>query len=396
MSMQSRTILCIHQSAELYGSDRSFLDAVSGFIERGLNVIVCLSDTGPLIGELLDVGAQVKQIRLTKIARNSLSIAGLWRMLKSVIIAHRDLVRLARENNIVGIYSNTIAVIDGAFVAKRLGLPHVWHVREIIEKPMVVGEFFRLLVKRFSSAVIVNSGETKRWLTNGGDWGLPVDVIWNGISVPPEELLNSNASTLAREHLGIPPGKQVVLLAGRINEWKGHWLLLDAVSSLTPQVRNNLIIVFAGDVSRGKEYLKSDLERSVATHGLTDSVMFLGFVDDMSKVYPAADLSLVPSLYPEPFGRTAVESMSWKIPVIAANHGGLREIIDDGVSGWLFNPGDRNALASAISNALSDVKKLDEIRNSAYVRVNDFFSVKQYCERVHSAVVGALPSFETT
>ena len=62
---------------------------------------------------------------------------------------------------------------------------------------------------------------------------------------------------------------------------------------------------------------------------------FLGWIEP-SKAYKQADIVIVPSLWEEPFGRTAIEAMSYGIPVIASNIGGLKNIVIDGKTGYLI------------------------------------------------------------
>lgn len=386
--MKRGTILCIHQSAELYGSDRSFLDAVAGLVERDWDAVVCLAETGPLWAALEAVGARVVREPLTKLARSSLSPLALPALFASLVRAHLRLVSLARSCRAVAVYSNTIAVIDGAFVASRLSLPHIWHVRELIERPKPVAWLFKSLVKRFSDLVITNSGETRRWLTDGKRWSIPVEVVWNGIALPCERKPDPEAVARARANLEVPAGRKVVLLAGRINEWKGHGLLLEAVASLPETLRNRLLVVFAGDVSTGKDHLREALRARVTELALEPQVRFLGFVPDMSRVYPAVDLSVVPSILPEPFGRTAVESLAWGVPVIAAAHGGLKEIVLDGQVGWLFKPGDAGHLARLLETALTDSVAMDPLRDAAIRRASECFSLIAYRERIATLVGG--------
>lgn len=88
--------------------------------------------------------------------------------------------------------------------------------------------------------------------------------------------------------------------------------------------------------------------RAVRRHGLGDAVVIAGHVQDMAAAYRAADIVISASTEPEAFGRVAAEASAMERPVIATDHGGARETVLPGVSGFLVPPGDRNALAAAL------------------------------------------------
>jgi len=92
-----------------------------------------------------------------------------------------------------------------------------------------------------------------------------------------------------------------------------------------------------------------------------------------------SDLVVVPSREPEPFGRVAIEAMSFGVPVIAANHGGLSEIVEDGRSGYLFEPNSADSLAQALEKFLRSSSR-DQMSASARERQRECFSLESYCD----------------
>ena len=138
-------------------------------------------------------------------------------------------------------------------------------------------------------------------------------------------------------------GDPLVLFAGRLEYEKGVQTLLEAVPLLAraaPRVR----VLVAGDGT-----YRPDLERRARELRLESRVEFLGFVEEeaLHAAYQDADVAVVPSLY-EPFGLVALEAMAAGTPLVAAETGGLKEIVANGVSGVLFSPGDAAALAEAV------------------------------------------------
>jgi glycosyltransferase involved in cell wall biosynthesis len=98
----------------------------------------------------------------------------------------------------------------------------------------------------------------------------------------------------------------------------------------------------------------------------------------------------VPSLEPEPFGRVAIEAMSFGKPVIAAAHGGLLDIVADGATGRLFAPGDANALEAAMHD-LMDAPARARMGAAAVARQRAMFSVETYAAQVRDTLLSVLP-----
>jgi glycosyltransferase involved in cell wall biosynthesis len=143
-----------------------------------------------------------------------------------------------------------------------------------------------------------------------------------------------------------------VLLAGRLTEWKGQRLLIEAAARLRRQGREDLLILFAGDDQGRSDYTQT-LRREIAEAGLEDCVRLVGHCDDMPAAWRLVDLGAAPSTRPEAFGRTAVEPQAMGVPVLAADHGATRETVIPGETGWLVKPGDADAWAQALNETLN-------------------------------------------
>ncbi len=148
--------------------------------------------------------------------------------------------------------------------------------------------------------------------------------------------------------LQLPDDKFIILLPGRLTRLKGHAVLLEALSRLQ---RKDWICLFVG-VEKNKAYVQ-ELEEQAAQYGFRDRLHIVGECKDMPALYKLASLVICPSSQPESFGRTAAEASAMGSIVIASNHGGFQEIIEDGKTGWLFPSEDSRSLAIHIENALN-------------------------------------------
>ena len=152
----------------------------------------------------------------------------------------------------------------------------------------------------------------------------------------------------------LPEHAAIIVLPGRITAWKGQMLLLDALARMerTGGCGREWICVFVGDAKERDKHAQALVEKTREA-GLRERVRFTGHCADMPAVMMLADLVVVPSLRPEPFGRVVVEAQAMGRPVVVAAHGAALETVEDGVTGFTFPPGDAAALAEAVRTALS-------------------------------------------
>lgn len=168
-----------------------------------------------------------------------------------------------------------------------------------------------------------------------------------------------------------------ILYAGRLSKEKGVSYLLQSMS-LVKKERHGVKLLVAGD---GKE--KEDLVKLSKELNIEKQVEFLGWKtkEELKRIYEDVDFLVVPSIWQEPFGLTAVEAMAYGRPVIGFNVSGLRESIDDGKNGFLVNVMDTNSLAEKIIELSGDRKKLEKFSKSAREK-SEMFSDKIFFKEV--------------
>ena len=176
----------------------------------------------------------------------------------------------------------------------------------------------------------------------------------------------------------IPEDSFVVLLPGRITRWKGHILLIEAIFKLQ---RSDIICLFVGD-SQGRNKYYAELEKILDKFKLKNNFRIIPNQSDMATIYKLADVVVSSSLDPEAFGRVIVEAQAMGRPTISANHGGGSEIIIDGLTGWLFKPGDADDLSDKINKALTLNKdNRDKLAINAIKRAKLNFNNETMCAK---------------
>lgn len=176
----------------------------------------------------------------------------------------------------------------------------------------------------------------------------------------------------------LPDDAFVVLLPGRLTRWKGQAVLIEALARLG---RKDVVAVLVGD-PQGRAAYQRELEHMVEAKGLAGRVRIVGHCRDMPAAYMLADVAVSASTEPEGFGRVAAEAQAMGRPVIATDHGGSRETVLDGRTGWLVPPGDASALAGAIEAALSMGPQMRAaVAAAARTHILERFTVELMCAR---------------
>jgi glycosyltransferase involved in cell wall biosynthesis len=157
----------------------------------------------------------------------------------------------------------------------------------------------------------------------------------------------------------LPDGAPVVMLPARLTRWKGG---LDLISAIAALGRPDVCCLFVGPEQR--RGFRRELEAAIERNGLTGLFRIVEECRDMPAAYMLADVVVSASSDPEGFGRVVIEAQAMGRPVVATDHGGARETIEPGISGWLVPPRNPARLAAAIGEALS----LGESERAAFSR----------------------------
>jgi glycosyltransferase involved in cell wall biosynthesis len=186
-----------------------------------------------------------------------------------------------------------------------------------------------------------------------------------------------------RHAWGLAPDEVAVGMLGRIERWKRQHLFLDAIAALPANVvgRCRFFIGGAAMLGVGNEYAE-ELERRRRQHPNQDRITFTGFVD-AEAFWEAMDIAVHCS-EAEPFGYVVLEAMAKGKLVIAANTGGVPEVITDGVDGFLADPSNTPGLAARIIDCVRQSHELNGIRSRARAVIVDRYNVGQLVNRFES------------
>ena len=183
----------------------------------------------------------------------------------------------------------------------------------------------------------------------------------------------------------ISPKKIKILLPGRLTKWKGQELFIESLNLLKKKYsKDNFQAIILGSHQGRSIYFKK-LVSLIEKHGLKRDIMFINHIEEMPVAYYVSDIVVSSSIEPEAFGRISVEAQSMRRPILASNHGGSKETIMNGKSGFLFENNNAESLAENLNKLMEmDKDKLQSIGNEGRKNILKKFDVEQMCNSTFS------------
>ena len=384
------TLLFIHASADLYGSDITLLQIVSGLDREKFRCIVILPYDGPLVPRMRESGAEVVVCpALPVIRRQYMNPRGALYLTASWLRFAPRIAALIRKRDVALVHSNTLAVSLGGLAVRLTRRPHVCHVHEILRSPRAAASLLATLSSATATLVVANSRATAEHLRRTRLFSsTPTEVVLNGVD---EARLHRHKEASLRSLVGASAEDVVFTLIGRVNQLKGHSVFLDSAERLAAETPNARFLI-VGDSFAGQEHLSSALDRRIESSDiLRGRARRTPHVAEVGAVYGSSDVVVVPSTEPESFGLVAAEAMAMGLPVIASRIGALPEVVEHGRTGLLVEPGDAGSLARAMGELGLSPARRAEMGEAGRERFERLFKVERYIEefgRLYERLLG--------
>jgi glycosyltransferase involved in cell wall biosynthesis len=338
-----RTMVVAHQ-LDRGGAQLYLMDLLRALMRiEAVNPTVVASRDGPLRAELEELGVPV---HVCGVAPAEGLSAHLGRV--------EELASWAadREFEVAFVNTGTSLVIPGVEVAGRLGIPAVWAIHESYEPSRLWDDLAAPVRERAERALaevaqpLFVAEATQRLFEPLNRRALTIPY---GLDLEPIDSRRDGFDRDgAREAAGIPLDAEVVLCVGSVEPRKAQVPLAQAFDRIAVRhPRARLLFVGAGDGG-----YSDFLARYAAASAAAERISIVPMTTDVQPWYGISDLVACPSDV-ESMPRTTLEAMAWEVPVLATNVFGLPELIEDGESGWLFEPRDLTALTAALERALA-------------------------------------------
>ncbi len=360
------TVLQVLPALQTGGVERGTCDMAAALMDAGWRAVVA-SAGGPMVRELERAGAV--HVSLPLDTKNPVAV---WRnaaRLADLVAAWRvDLVH-ARSR---------APAWSALWACRRAGVPLVTTFHGTYNNQNALKRHYNGIMTRGARVIAISDFIAEHVRVAHGCPPERIRVIPRGVDIrsfDPEAVRPERIIKLARDWR-LADGLPVVMLPGRLTRWKGQTVLIDAMARLG---RRDVQAVLVG-ADQGRTAYRAELEASIGRLGLDGIVRIVDHCTDMPAAYMLADVVVSASTDPEAFGRVVAEAGAMGRPVIVSGHGGAREIVLDGRTGWLTPPADSSALAEALAHALGlSLESRRELAAAAIAHVRARYTKAEMC-----------------
>ena len=370
-----KRILYLHAGAEMYGADKVLLELIKGLDSKEFEAHVILPNDGVLVEALRQVGAQVSVLDYPILRRKYFNPKGIADYIRSYNFYAKQIALYAREHSIDMVHNNTAAVLEGIYLKRKLKLPLIWHVHEIIVKPKAISDFINMLMGRYADKIVTVSQAVANHIKQSPFIkDSQVEVIYNGVDNAVYYPMDASS---IREKFDIAQDALVIGMIGRVNAIKGQNDFIEAVEPLLE--KNEKAVAFlAGGVFPGEEWRLEELDKRIASSSVVSQIHRIDYYDKTSELYNMFDIFVLPSIKPDSLPTVVLEAMACSKPVVGYNNGGIAEMVIDDKSGCLVKPNRPQELSNAISLLLDSSEKREKFGRVGYQRQKELFSLESY------------------
>jgi glycosyltransferase involved in cell wall biosynthesis len=320
------------------GVERGTLEIAEALLRAGGRAIVA-SAGGALVPRLEALGARHVTLPLA-----TKSPIGIWRNASA-------LAALVRAERIAILHARSRAPAWSAWLAaRRTGAHFVTTYHGTYNEGLPGKRLYNSVMARGERVIAISRFIADHLRARHGTDPARIRLIPRGVDAAlfdPAGVAPARVAAL-RAAWGVPEGRPVVMLPGRVTRWKGQGVLVEAMARLP----GDALALLVGD-SAARAGFREELVARIAALGLAGRVRLVGHADDMPAALLLADVVVHASTDAEAFGRTVIEAQAMQRCVIASDLGGPTETVEQGVTGWRTPPGDAEALAGAIARVLA-------------------------------------------
>lgn len=345
------TILQIIPQLDAGGAELSAVEIAEAVVRAGGRALVLSEPGGRLAPRVVAAGGEV--IAFPAATKNPLRLLANARAIRRMVAAEG--VDLIHARSRAPAWSALRA-------ARQASVPFVTTYHGAYNETNALKKLYNGVMAR-GGVVIANSRYTADLIASR--YATPrqrLEVVHRGVDTrafDPQGVAPGRVAEL-RRRWGVAPEQRVILQAARLTRWKGQSVLIEAMAQLQKRgLQQGAVAILAGDAQGRHGYVK-ELQEQIERLGLQEHVRLVGHVEDMAVAYLAAHVTVVASIEPEAFGRTAIEAAALACPVIATNIGAPPETVlaqpiapKQEMTGWLVPPDSAEALAGSLIEALS-------------------------------------------
>jgi glycosyltransferase involved in cell wall biosynthesis len=277
------------------------------------------------------------------------------------------------------VHVNCLPHLRGASAANAVGLPVVWHLREIVP-PGLRRRWLAARLRRHANKIVAVSRAVAAWLGEEG-LGDRVEVVYNGVQAP----VHLPSAEQARQSLALPQDGCLIGLLGQIIAHKGTLELIRAARlALVEEPRLRFVIAGAGQPA-----FLARVQAEIAAGSHTDHFHLLPPEEEIWPLMAALDALALTTTTPDPLPRTVLEAMAVARPVVGFASGGAVEMVRDGETGWLTETGDLPALAERMVRIARDPERAAAMGEAGAEHARRWHSIAEHLRRMEKVLACA-------
>lgn len=373
-----KNILFLHAGAEMYGADKVMLDLIKRLDKSKFQPLVILPTEGVLVEAFKDEGVNVMVMPYPIMRRKYFNLKGVIQYGFNLIKYINKITSIAKEYHIDLIHTNTAATLEGGFVSRKLHVPHLWSIHEIIVSPKIMYTVTSKLIAKYSSITITDSKAVKDHLDASGYFQPDaVKVIYNGVDS--KRFKPENDCDYLYDEWKIPKSARIIGMMGRVNSWKGQGDFLEAANIIMAKY-SDVYTVFVGAAFEGEEWREKELADAIAQSPYKNRIINKGYRTDSEGIYKLYDVFVLPSTNPDPLPTVVLEAMATGKPIVGYKHGGVCEMVKEGYNGLLAEVRNPEDLARKMESLLEDDNKRKNMGVNSRKRLLEKFSIEAYVQ----------------
>jgi len=366
-SSPKMTVLQVLPSLVSGGVETGTIDIAKALVDQG-HLAIVISSGGPMVKQLEATGA--RHITLPVQSKNPHRIWKNAQRLKKIIKDYKiDLVHARSRAPAWSCY----------WATKNTSTPFITTFHGTYGHHSKLKRWYNAVMLHSNQTIAVSNFIAKHIQTIYLNQLHAIQVIHRGIDTDKfnPQSVTPDALTALKQQWDIPDNKLVLMLPGRITRWKGHRVLIEALSKIDT---SQLICLMVGD-GQGKTQYRQELDQLIQQHHLEKQVKFVGACRDMPTAYKLANIVISASTDPEAFGRVACEAQAMDCLVIATAHGGSQETMADCQRNFLCLPNDVDSMATSLTRAITKLQDQNEaIFSESRAHIEQHFSLKKMCQ----------------
>lgn len=369
MAEKEMVIMQVLPALEIGGVERGTIEIASALKKAGIKNYVC-SNGGKMVPELDRLG--VEHIQLPVHSKNPLRM----------YLNARKIAKIVKEKGITLMHVRSRAPAWAVKWASQMtGVPFMTTFHGVYGVKPAIKKYYNAVMTQGVRMIAISEHVKKQVLRDYQMDESKIRLVHRGADTDrfnPEKVSQNKIEDLMKRY-NIPEDKPIIMLQGRLTNWKGQLAMIEALQKMK---HKDVTLLLIGHHQGRTDYYDELAAQINKLPPQTNVLIFALPGKDMPTVNLLSDIAVSASLKPEPFGRAMPEAQAMGKIVVAFNHGGAAETVEDGKTGFLVAPGDTDALAQKLDEILDmPLGARKKIEQAARASVLARFSIRNMQEK---------------